>query len=245
MLSVRLAGIDLDVSETRKTTITVWADIGCPWAMLAIYRLHKARRMAGAEERLVFDIRSFPLELLNGAPTPRLILDAEIPAVGALEPDIGMRLWAGRLDGYPVTTLPAMEAVSAVKAHDAAVADRFDLALRLALFRDSRCVSMHHEILDVADAVPGLDVTRLDEDLQSGAFRSQIFRDKEEAERTEVEGSPHLFLPDGTDIHNPGITMHKTDSFGDGGFPIVDKDEPWIYDEIVEQASTYERSSRG
>lgn len=236
-MRVKVRGKDVCVTEQRRT-ITVWADIGCPWAMVAVYRLHKARAGAEADDRLVFDIRSFPLELLNETPTPRLILDAEIPPVGALEPDIGMRLWTGKLEEYPVSLLPPMEAVAAAKAQDLAVADRLDLALRLAFFRDSLCITMQDVILEVASSVSGLDTGRLETDLRRGTYREQIFKDKEEAERTEVKGSPHVFLADGTDFHNPGVTMHKTEDFGDGGWPIVDKDEPWVYDDIVDRALT-------
>ncbi|MGI8775495.1 MAG: DsbA family oxidoreductase [Actinomycetota bacterium] len=222
------------VDATR--TITVWADPGCPWATLALYRLHRARRAAGAEDRLVFDIRAFPLELLNDQPTPRLILDAEIPVVGGLEPDIGMSLWSGRVDAYPVTTLLALEAIMAAKEQGMGLADRLDLALRLALFRDSECISLHHVICEVAGRVEGLDAAALEDALRSGRYRASVFADKEEAESTDVQGSPHLFLPDGTGIHNPGITMHKTDDFGQGGYPIVDEDEPGIYDDILERS---------
>lgn len=214
----------------------MWADPGCPWATLALYRLHRARRDAGAEDRLVFDIRAFPLELLNGQPTPRLIVDAEIPVVGGLEPDIGMSLWSGRVDAYPVTTLLAFEAIMAAKEQGAGPADRLDLALRLALFRDSLCISLHHVICEVAGRVEGLDAAALEDALRSGRHRPRVFTDKEEAESTGVQGSPHLFLPDGSDMHNPGITMHKTDDFGEGGYPIVEKDEPGVYEDIVKRS---------
>jgi hypothetical protein len=52
----------------------------------------------------------------------------------------------------------------------------------------------------------------------------------------EVAGSPHLFLSEGTSIHNPGITKHWEDEPG-RGFPVVDKDEPGIYEDLLRGAA--------
>jgi hypothetical protein len=54
-----------------------------------VYRLHRFRRSLDLDGRVGFDMRAFPLELLNSQPTPKHTLDAEIPVVGALEPDAG------------------------------------------------------------------------------------------------------------------------------------------------------------
>ena len=43
-----------------------------------------------------------------------------------------------------------------------------------------------------------------------------------------VKGSPHLFLPDGTDVHNPGMELHWEGEHGIG-FPVVDADDPEVY----------------
>lgn len=44
-------------------TIVVHSDIGCPWAHVAVWRLHDARRRIGLEGAVSFDHRGFPLEL--------------------------------------------------------------------------------------------------------------------------------------------------------------------------------------
>jgi predicted DsbA family dithiol-disulfide isomerase len=220
----------------RHGTVLVYADIGCPWAHAAIYRLHAARARHGREEAVSFDIRAFPLELFNEAPTPRRALDAEIPVVGTMEPGAGWATWSGPAETYPVTMLPAMEAVAAAKEQSLHVSDRLDRALRIAFFRDSRCVSMHHEILDVAGDVQGLDVKALDAALVAGTHRSTIFRDQEAARRLEVQGSPHLFLPNGSGMHNPGVKMHW-EGPKVGGYPVVDQDDPSVYDDIIRRAT--------
>jgi hypothetical protein len=45
------------------------------------------------------------------------MLDAEIPVVGRLEPGVGMSPWQGEPSAWPVTSLPANEAVHAAAAH--------------------------------------------------------------------------------------------------------------------------------
>ena len=45
--------------------------------------------------------------------------------------------------------------------------------------------------------------------------------------RDAVRGSPHFFLPDGSDVHNPGIQMHQVGSPG-AGFLVLDEDDPGV-----------------
>src|SRR5688572_24299425 len=97
------------------STIVVFADIGCPWAHLCIHRLHSTRASMGLEGQIRFDLRSFPLEIFNQQPTPKKVLDAEISVAGALDPDAGWQMWQAPEHEYPVTTLPALEAVQAAK----------------------------------------------------------------------------------------------------------------------------------
>jgi predicted DsbA family dithiol-disulfide isomerase len=57
-------------------TVTIWSDIGCPWASLAVWRLHARRAALGLTDSVRFEHRCFPLELFNSRPSPRGILDA-------------------------------------------------------------------------------------------------------------------------------------------------------------------------
>src|SRR3990172_2750980 len=65
-------------------TIVVYSDLGCPWAHVAVWRLHDAWRRLGLEGRVSFDHRVFPLELFNSQPTPRNELEGEGDACSAL-----------------------------------------------------------------------------------------------------------------------------------------------------------------
>ena len=87
--------------------IVVYSDIACPWAHIAVHRLHRERRRLGLDREILVDHRAFPLELVNHQPTPKVILDAEVPICRELEPDTG---WGDEPHPwtYPVSTLPAL-----------------------------------------------------------------------------------------------------------------------------------------
>ena len=201
-----------------------------------MYRLHEARERLGLVDHVRFDPRAFPLELINEAPTPKKTLDAELPVVGALDPSAGWQVWQGEESAYPVTTLPALEAVIAAKEQGRRCTEGLDIALRRAFFAESRTISMQHEILEIAGSVPGLDVDGLREALEDGRARAALTKDRVVSETEAVQGSPHLFLADGTNVPNPGIEMHWEGEHGEG-FPIIDSDDPEIYDDLLTRAS--------
>ena len=218
-------------------TIAIWSDIGCPWAHLAVHRLHETRRRLDLVDAVALDLRPFPLELFNEQVTPRKVLAAEVPVVGALAPEAGWEEWDAPEWEWPVTTLPALEAVRAVSAHDVRAAEELDRALRIAFFGNSRCISMRHVILEIAAKCDLVDADALAGALDDGVARRTLMARFDEAERSdEVKGSPHVFLADGTDAHNPGIEMHWEGRPGEG-FPVVDRDEPEIYEDLLRRAA--------
>lgn len=218
-------------------TIVVYSDLACPWAHVAVHRLLAARHRLGLDGRITLDHRAFVLELANRRPTPRRILDAEIPVAGALEPAAGWQVWQDDASRWPVTVLPALEAVQAAKEQGLEASERLDHGLRVALFGRSRCISMRHVILDVA-AGCGLDPDRLGQALDDGrARRATMDQHRAAVAGDEVRGSPHLFLPDGTDRHNPGVELHWQGEHG-RGFPVVTADEPGVYDELLAHAAS-------
>ncbi|HWL64732.1 MAG TPA: DsbA family protein [Actinomycetota bacterium] len=217
-------------------TVVVWGDIGCPWAHLCVFRLHRARTEAGLDEEVTLDMRAFPLEVFNRQPTPKKILDAEISVAGGLDPDAGWQMWQGAESEYPVTMLPALEAVQAAKRQSLRASEELDRALRVALFAQSRTISMRHEILAVAKKCDRVDEAELGRALDTGSARSEVMAQQKQAERDEVKGSPHDFLPDGSDVHNPGLELKWHGEHGEG-FPVVVSDDPSVYKGIVIRAA--------
>ncbi len=221
----------------RPCTIVVYSDIGCPWASVAVERLFAARARLGLVDTVGFDHHAFPLELINGRPTPKRILDAEIPVAGALVPDACWQVWQSRSSEWPVTMLPALEAVQAAKSQSLAASAALDLGLRRAFYAESRCISLLPVILEVAEATAEVDAGALAEALDDGRARRAVIDDFQRSSTDEVQGSPHLFLADGSDAHNPGVTHHWQGRKG-RGFPVVDADDPSVYDDLLRRAAT-------
>ena len=234
----RLRGSTLTMArpEVRVGTVVVYTDVMCGWSTIGLHRFHRARREAGLDDRLTLDLRLFLLEDLNQVPLSTGMIEPEKPVVGALEPELDIAPWQGQPSTWPVTSLPANEAVHAAALQSPAAAEELDTALRLAFWRDSRCISMRHEILDIAGVCSRVDVDVLREAIDDGRARGPMMRDYLE-HRDAVDGSPHFFLADGSDHVNPGISFHQQGS-ATAGFPVLDGDDPTAYDALVRQAST-------
>jgi len=226
------------VDAVAPGTIVVWSDLACPWAHLAVYRLHQARRALDLEGVVHLDHRVFALELVNSRPTPKRVLVAEVPVAGGLAPGAGWEVWQGQPSQWPVTTLLALEAVQAAKVQGLAPSEDLDRALRVAFFGQSRCISMRSVILAVAKECGSVDVDRLREALDDGRARATVMGQHAQSSGPDsaVTGSPHLFLPDGSDVHNPGVELRWEGRQGQG-FPVIVADDPTVYNDLVQRAA--------
>jgi predicted DsbA family dithiol-disulfide isomerase len=216
-------------------TVTVFTDVMCGWSTIALHRFYRARDAAGLNGKLFVDPQLFLLEDVNRIALNTKIIELEKPVVGALEPELEFKQWQLDPSEWPVTSLPANEAVHAAKEQSHEAAEELDMALRLAFWRDSRCISMRHEILDIAASCKTVDADRLREAFDDGRARGQMMRTYHQ-HREDVQGSPHFFLADGSDVHNPGIKMHQEGETG-AGFLMVDSDDPSVYDDLVRRAA--------
>lgn len=210
-------------------TLVVFADLGCQWAVVALHRLHTTRRRLGFDAAVAIDVRVFPLELVNERPTPFAGVQGEIPAMQRLVPEAGFRLWPADPTTWPVTVLPPMEAVEAVKAQGLEASAQLDLELRRALFAGGECISMRHVILDVAARCPLVDAGELAAALDDGRARRSMLA-AYAAAGDAVRGSPHVFLADGTDAHNPGVAFHWDRR---ARTVVIDEDDPSIYEDLL------------
>lgn len=216
--------------------ITVYSDIWCSFAHIAVHRLHTTRARLGLQDRVRFDLRAFPLELLNDAPSPRPGTDSEVARMASLEPAAGWQLWQAKDWLYPSTTLPALEAVLAAKEQSLHASEQLDLGLRRAFWAESRCVSNRKVILDVAAATGAVDVTALAAALDDGRARAGLSSHAAQSATDAITCSPHLFLPDGSDHANPGIDVGWEGAYG-VGWPVVKGDEPTVYEDILLRAA--------
>jgi len=218
-------------------TIAVWSDLSCPWSHAVVWRLWDARRRLGLEDRVRFDHHAFPLELFNHEPTPRAPREAEWPVAATLAPRAGWQTWSAPEHEWPVTMLPPMEAVQAAKLQSLAAAEELDRGLRRAFWAESRCISVRHVILEVANQADAVDAVELAQALDDGRARHALFDDWAIARTDEVRGSAHLFAPDGTNDQNPGITIGWTDDGSPTGAYRLDADDPAAIEAFVRRAA--------
>jgi predicted DsbA family dithiol-disulfide isomerase len=226
------------VLEVAPGTVVIYSDIGCPWAHAAVWRLWDARRSLGLEDRVRFDHRVFPLELFNSQATPRNELEPEIPVCSSLAPRAGWQPWSGPDWEYPVTMLPPMEAVQAAKEQGLAASEALDRGLRRAFWGESRCISLRHVILEVASETDGLDLARLAAALDSGRARAAIFEHWDVAKTDVVQGSPHLFVQDGTNAQNPGLEVDWREEPDGVWVPTITRDDAYAYYDLLRRAAT-------
>ncbi|HET7665401.1 MAG TPA: DsbA family protein [Mycobacterium sp.] len=219
----------------RPGTVVVFTDVVCGWSTVALHRFYQARKRLGLTDKVHIDHQLFLLEDVNRSAIPKRLLDSEIPVVGTLAPEFGWKPWQGDASTWPITSLLTNEAVHAAKRQSLQAAEELDMALRHAFFTDSRPISLLHEIVDAAAECDGVDSEVLRRDLEDGTARAEMMRSYRRY-ADDVQGSPHFFLSDGFDVHNPGIDVHWEGDPG-AGFPVVDKDDPAAIDKLVERAA--------
>jgi hypothetical protein len=96
-------------------------------------------------------------------------------------------------------------------------------------------------ILDVARelgdvGVTELDVAELADALDTGRHRGEVMADFTVARTDAIPGSPTLRLSDGSTVTNPGTTVHWQGPWA-AGYPIVDADDPSVYDDLLRRAA--------
>jgi predicted DsbA family dithiol-disulfide isomerase len=214
-------------------TIEFWSDLLCPFAYVGLLRLRRARARLGLDVRI--EHHTFPLELFNG-PHPRRGTDTEAVGLGQIEPDAGFRVWTAADDLYPHTVLLAAEAVHAANAQSLTAGEELDLALRRAFWTQSRSISHRKVVLDVASAVPRIDIDELAAALDDGRHRKQVMADYATADTDAIAASPTLRFADGSTVTNPGVDVHWQGPWAEG-FPVVDAHDPAAYDELLRRAA--------
>ncbi|HEY7358664.1 MAG TPA: DsbA family protein [Ktedonobacterales bacterium] len=180
---------------TELPTIEVFSDVHCPWGYLAAFRLlHLQPEWSG---RLRMAWRCLPLEVVNNRGTPKHTLDQEVPYLLQVEPDIPARAWRRPEWEYPVTALPAFEALKCAEAQGDDAALAYNWAVRRAFFAESRCTSLRHVLIDIARE-SGLDLAAFVSDFDSGRYKHLVLEESDQGwNALKVKGSPTLVLPNG------------------------------------------------
>lgn len=201
-----------------RPVVELFADLHCPHAYLTRYRLRQLEDRY--RDQVAFVSRALSIELFDQKPTPKAILDVETPMLAQLEPGLPYRPWPeGRTSAWPVTFLPAFEAVKAAQALDPEAAWELDWRIREAFFHDHACVSMRWVLADCAEDV-GLDREAFLAEWDSGRHRPTVLAESQEGWETEgFTHSPSIRLPDGSGHVNPG--GHVTELDPDQNFRVT------------------------
>ncbi len=183
--------------------VELFSDLHCPHAYVTRFRLQRVAETIPGEVR--FRSRCLSLELAQENPTPKHILDVETPMLATLENDLPYQPWPeGKTSSWPVTFLPAFEAVKAAEALDDEKAWELDWRIRTAFFDEHRCVSMRHVLVELAREV-GLEEASFVKELDSGRHKQTVIEESREGWHEEgFTHSPSFRFPDGSTVVNPG-----------------------------------------
>lgn len=180
---------------TAPVPIAMYADFACPYAYVSAYRLRTLREEYRGS--IVIEHKSLSLEYVNREPTPKPLLELELPLLVQEEPGIPYQPWQRKDSEWPVTTWPAFD---------------LDWAIRVAFFAESRCISLRHVLLELAQQ-EGLDMERFADDFDRGVTKYQVLQEAQDGwERLRVEGSPTFVLPSGKQISNVGLPEITVDT---------------------------------
>ena len=126
-------------------------------------------------DRAVVHWRGFPLlpdELPGNHVSPRGVRGRAQAAEA--EPVCGIKPWSG--DGYPTSSLPALEAARCAARQGPEAFDRYDMAIFRAFFRESKDISDQNVLMEMADTV-GLDMLRFARDMGTGEERRALLEE--------------------------------------------------------------------
>lgn len=190
-------------------TIALYSDLGCPYAYLTAFRLRKLRDEYRG--RVTIAYKCLPLEYVNKCPTPKLLLENEVPMLMLEEPDIPYQPWHAPDSEWPVTMWPAFEAIKCAERQGAAQAAELDWAIRVAFFAESRCISMRHVLFELAEQA-GLDMRQFSADFDGGVAKRQVLYEAQEGwEQLKVNGSPTFVLPSGKQVSDLALPQVQLD----------------------------------
>ena len=180
-------------------TIEVFADVWCTFAHVGLHMAAEQRRLADRED-VVFVVRAWPLELVNGTPMDVQKTDDH---VHELQEHAAPQLFQHvDLDHFPTTTLPALALVARASRHDLRLGEQAAFLVRDALFERGQ---------DISDATV---LRALADDLGCGVPDEQdhaaVLADHAAGRARGVVGSPHWFH--GTaDAFCPALEIDKGD----------------------------------
>jgi predicted DsbA family dithiol-disulfide isomerase len=180
----------------NRPVITVYADLWCPFAYVGLKRAMATNEVMDGSVQLA--LRSWPLELINGAPLPQEKTHANATALRAsVAPDLfaGIHDWV-----YPTSTLPALALAAKANVADLQRGTAVSMHLRHLLFEEGLDLSSDLVLNEVAETFA---IAREPEDLHL------VNLEYHEGQRRGVKGSPHFFCSSGEEIFCPTLDLSR------------------------------------
>jgi predicted DsbA family dithiol-disulfide isomerase len=185
--------------------IELYSSIECPFAYLAVHRLRQVWPEFSGRVQIVW--RALSLEYINRQVTPKPGNEFEREFLRQIEPSLPARPWPGPEWQWPATFWPAFEALACAQSQGPEAAFELSWALRYAFFQEGRCISLRHEIFDLAGSLADqglLDRERFETDWDSGRYKTLVIAESQRGwHELKVEGSPTFVLPDGSQVSGP------------------------------------------
>lgn len=178
-------------------TVVVYADIVCPFAYIGLTRLIERRRTLGRDD-VHLQIRSWPLELVNGKPVDGHFIGEEIDEI---VPQVGDGLFSNfDVNVFPASSLPGLALTAQAYALDDATGEAVAMELRSLLFEQGVDVSDEAVLAEVAER-HGLSAD-VDVDVALAEYA--------EGRERGVIGSPHFFVGEHS-IFCPTLDIKRVD----------------------------------
>jgi 2-hydroxychromene-2-carboxylate isomerase len=166
-------------------TIEVFADVACPFTHVGLRRFFEYRAEENRTDVKLW-VRSWPLEIVNGAPLdPHFVADE----VDDIRDQVAPLLFAGFDEAaFPSTSMPALALAAAAYRRSRPTGEQVSAALRDRLFERG---------INIADPAV-LDGLAVEFDLGPvDADPAPVLADYADGVRRGVVGSPHFFTPTG------------------------------------------------
>jgi predicted DsbA family dithiol-disulfide isomerase len=199
------------MGEQVSDTVEVYADIVCPFTHVGLRRLFALRDEMGRRD-VVIRVRAWPLEIVNGEPLGRALLQEEIDE---LKSSVARDLFLGFDPSlFPMSSLPALALVERAYRHDLRTGEELSTELRDALFEHGADLRRSEVLASIADPY-GIDPADESDD-------AAVLADHAAGRERGVVGSPHFFVH-GRGFFCPTLEIERVDghlniSFDDEGF---------------------------
>ena len=182
--------------------VVIYADVLCPFTHVGLHTLIERRTSAGLLAPR-FDIRAWPLELINGQPLDAHHIAAEI---AGLRTKVSPKLFQGfSIAKFPRTSLQAFRLTAAAAiTGDLSIVETVGLAVRDAVFERGIDVGEASAIEKLGEEL-GVVPVSLDE------AQTAAIADWESGKARGVIGSPHIFAADGSDYFCPALDISRDD----------------------------------